>query len=59
MIEGGHISHPVNNFRWNDSPLAVLSNLEAMSRPERVSASRKMPAIRSSAFTFSSVSEAV
>ncbi|MEJ2339659.1 MAG: TldD/PmbA family protein [Gemmatimonadales bacterium] len=59
MIEDGRISHPVNNFRWNDSPLAVLSNLEAMSRPERISASRNMPAIRSSAFTFSSVSEAV
>jgi hypothetical protein len=30
-----------------------------MSRPVRVSATRKVPAIRSSEFTFSSVSEAV
>lgn len=59
LIEDGRISHPVNNFRWNDSPLAVLSHLEAMSRPERVSATRKVPAIRSSEFTFSSISEAV
>ncbi len=59
MIENGRISHPVTNFRWNDSPLAVLSHLEAMSRPERISATRKVPAIRSSEFTFSSVSEAV
>ena len=59
MIENGRISHPVTNFRWNDSPLAVLSHLEAMSRSERVSATRNVPAIRSSEFTFSSVSEAV
>jgi predicted Zn-dependent protease len=59
MIEDGRISHPVTNFRWNDSPVAVLSHLEAMSRPERISATRKVPAIRSSEFTFSSVSEAV
>ena len=59
MVENGRISHPVNNFRWNDSPLAVLSKLEAMGRPERISATRTMPPIRSSEFTFSSVSEAV
>jgi predicted Zn-dependent protease len=59
LIEGGRISHPVNNFRWNDSPLSVLSHLEALSRPERVSVTRKVPALRAGEFNFSSVSEAV
>lgn len=59
LIENGEIAYPVNNFRWNDSPLFVLSNLEAMSRPVRVSASREFPALRTSEFTLSSVSEAV
>jgi predicted Zn-dependent protease len=59
LIENGRISHPVNNFRWNDSPLSVLNNLEALSRPARISASSKMPALRAREFNFSSVSEAV
>ncbi len=59
LIEDGRIAHPVNNFRWNDSPLAVLGKLEAMSRPVRVTPTREVPAIRTSEFTFSSVSEAI
>lgn len=59
LIEDGRIAHPVNNFRWNDSPLFALSKLEAMSRPVRVRADREVPAVRVSEFTFSSVSEAV
>lgn len=59
LIEDGRIAHPVNNFRWNDSPLFVLSKLEALGRPVRVGATRLMPAIRASEFTFSSVSQAV
>lgn len=59
LIEDGEIAHPVNNFRWNDSPLFVLRNLEAMSRPVRVDASVEVPAIRAREFNFSSVSEAV
>lgn len=59
LIENGEIAYPVNNFRWNDSPLFALSNLEAMSWPERVSPTQKFPGIRVSDFTLSSVSEAV
>lgn len=59
LIEDGEIRYPVNNFRWNDSPLFALDRLEAMSRPVRVSASREVPAIRVSEFEFTSVSEAV
>jgi len=59
LIEDGRVVHPVNNFRWNDSPLFALSKLEAMSRPVRVRANREVPAVRVGEFTFSSVSEAV
>jgi predicted Zn-dependent protease len=59
LIEDGQIVHPVNNFRWNDSPLFAFSKLEAMSRPVRVRANREVPAVRVEEFTFSSVSEAV
>jgi predicted Zn-dependent protease len=59
LIENGQVVHPVNNFRWNDSPLFAFSTLEAMSRPVRVSSSREVPAVRVGEFTFSSASEAV
>jgi len=58
-VEDGRIQYPVNNFRWNDSPLTALAQVEALSRPVRVSAAREVPAVRVPAFHFSSVSEAV
>ncbi len=64
-IENGEIAYPVNNFRWNDSPVRVLKNVEAMSRAVRVAGrgsrgtSSVVPALRVSGFEFSSVSEAV
>ncbi len=64
-IEGGRISHAVNNFRWNESPVRLFERVEAMSRPERVAdedwavSPSYLPAVRASAFRFSSVSQAV
>jgi predicted Zn-dependent protease len=64
-VENGQISHPVNNFRWNDSPLFVLRNLEGLGRPVRVTSGgsgdsmRETPPLRASEFNFSSISEAV
>jgi predicted Zn-dependent protease len=64
-IEGGRISHAVNNFRWNESPVRFFERAEAMSRPERVAdedwslSPSYVPAVRASAFGFSSVSQAV
>jgi predicted Zn-dependent protease len=64
-IEGGRISHAVNNFRWNESPVRLFERAEAMSRPERVAdedwavSPSMVPAVRASAFRFSSVSQAV
>lgn len=64
-IENGEIVRPLTNFRWNDSPVAVLKNVEAMSASRRVSprswASNtvSVPALRVSSFELSSVSDAV
>ena len=67
LIENGRISHPVKNFRFNESPIVMLSNLEAMGRPIRVSASESgdigaavvVPPIKTRDFNFQSVSDAV
>lgn len=64
-IENGRIAHPVNNFRWNDSPIAVLKKIAGMSRPVQVpprpsrTATTVVPALKLESFDFSSVSEAV
>ena len=31
LVENGKIVHPVNNFRFNESPVNLLKNLEATS----------------------------
>ncbi len=64
-IENGTIAFPVMNFRWNESPAAVLQNIESMSESQRVppreSATPTMmiPAVKVREFNFSSISEAV
>jgi predicted Zn-dependent protease len=67
LIENGRISHPVKNFRFNESPIVMLSNLEAMGRAIRVSASESgdigaaivVPPIKTRDFNFQSISDAV
>jgi predicted Zn-dependent protease len=64
-IEDGKLSHPVNNFRWNESPARVLSHIDAMTAPvraaprESLAANVVAPAVRVSEFELSSVSDAV
>ena len=67
LIENGKISKPVKNLRFNDSPIFMLNNLEAMGVPERVSASEggdpgqaiMVPPIKVRDFNFTSLSDAV
>jgi predicted Zn-dependent protease len=67
LIENGEIVRPVKNFRFNDSPLFMLNNVEAMGRPVRVSASEGggtgqpvvVPPLKVRDFTFTSLSDAV
>jgi predicted Zn-dependent protease len=64
-IENGKISHPVTNFRWNESPARVLANAEAMTESvraaprESMSTTASVPALRVKEFELSSVSDAV
>ena len=64
-IEKGKISHPVTNFRWNESPARVLGNVEAMTAAVRAAPRESMattlsvPALRVKEFELSSVSDAV
>jgi predicted Zn-dependent protease len=64
-IENGKISHPVTNFRWNESPIRVLQNVEALSASVRAApregmdTTLMMPALRVKEFELSSVSDAV
>ena len=58
LVEKGKIVHSVNNFRFNDSPVDLLKNLEATSGAESTG-SMVMPAIRALAFNFTSKSDAV
>lgn len=51
LIENGKISKAVKNFRFNDSPLFMLNNLDAMGRPVRLAGTEQggavvVPAVR-------------
>ena len=63
-IENGEIKFPVKNFRFNESPIIMLNNLEEMGRSERtVSAESNtnylLPPLKIRDFTFTSLSDAV
>ena len=59
LIENGKIARPIRNFRFNDSPLFMLNNLDAIGRPVRTSGGDAMPPIRVRDFNFTSLSDAV
>ncbi len=58
LIEDGKIKHPIKNFRFNESPVIMLNNVEAMGKPVRVNGSL-IPPLKIRDFTFSSLSDAV
>ena len=59
LIEKGKITQAVKNFRWNESPLFMLSKIEEIGKAERTAAGQVMPALRVKDFNFSSLSDAV
>ncbi|HUF26573.1 MAG TPA: TldD/PmbA family protein [Gemmatimonadaceae bacterium] len=67
LIENGRVTRPVKNLRFNESPIFMLNNLEAMGRPVRVSASEAggpgsaviVPPLKVRDFTFTSLSDAI
>jgi predicted Zn-dependent protease len=66
-IEDGEIKYPVKNFRFNESPVIMLNNVEEFGRPIRVSSGgggavnllTMMPPMKLRDFTFTSLSDAV
>jgi predicted Zn-dependent protease len=58
LIENGRIKHAVKNFRFNESPVIMLNNLDELGRPERAR-EYLIPPMRVRDFTFSSLSDAV
>ncbi|MCF8325675.1 MAG: TldD/PmbA family protein [Leadbetterella sp.] len=57
-IENGKIKFPVKNFRFNESPVIMLNNLEEMGKPVRIMGNL-VPPLKIRDFTFSSLSDAV
>ena len=59
LIEKGRVVRSLKNFRWNESPLFMLNQLDELGRGERVAAGQVMPSMRVNDFTFTSLSDAV
>ena len=64
LIENGKISKSIKNLRFNESPLFMLNNLEALGQAGRVAGTEAggdvvMPAIKVRDFNFTSLSDAV
>lgn len=57
-VENGEIRHPLKNFRFNESPVIMLNNLEALGQATRVNGNL-IPSMVVRDFTFSSLSDAV
>ncbi len=60
-IENGVIKHPIKNFRFNESPIIMLNNLEALGKQMRVGGGggSLIPYMKIRDFTFTSLSDAV
>lgn len=67
LIENGRVTRAVKNLRFNESPVFMLNNVEAIGRAERVNASESLgpgtpmvvPALKVRDFNFTSLSDAV
>ena len=67
LIENGKVTKPVKNFRFNESPIFFLNNLEMLGPTARINASEAlgaggatyMPPVKVREFTFSSLSDAI
>jgi predicted Zn-dependent protease len=67
LIENGEITAPVQNFRWNETPVVGLNNISALGPPQPMHTGEAydqpgtamIPAMRIEDFTMTSVSPAV
>jgi len=63
-IENGEIKYPIKNFRFNESPVIMLNNVEEFGKPVRVADDESpfimmVPPMKLREFTFTSLSDAV
>ena len=63
-VENGKIKYPVKNFRFNESPVTMLNNIEDLGRPEviggdEVAFQMVIPPMKIRDFNFTSLSDAV
>ena len=64
LIENGKVTKALKNFRFNESPLFMLNNVEALGRPVRLAGTEAggavvVPPIKVRDFNFTSLSDAV
>lgn len=62
LIEGGRIASPIGNLRYNDSPVTLLTKLEALGTPQRAAFSGNVvvvPPLVVRDFNFESNSDAI
>jgi PmbA protein len=61
LVENGRVQHGVRNFRFNESLISMLSNVEAMSAPVRASGEESfdmvVPAMKVRDFNFTEVTK--
>jgi len=63
-IENGQVKFPIKNFRFTESPIIMLNNLEALGQPERTVSGESninamIPPLKIRDFNFTSLSDAV
>jgi predicted Zn-dependent protease len=60
LIENGAVTRPVNNFRFNESPVQMLSKCDAMTTAAvSPTGGMRVPGLRTHEFNLASISEAV
>lgn len=63
-VENGKIKHPVKNFRFNESPVSMLNNVDELGKPQiiggdEVAYQMLIPPMKIRDFNFTSLSDAV
>ena len=63
-IENGKIKHPIKNFRFNESPVTMLNNIDEIGKPQIIGGDESqfamaIPPMRVRDFNFTSLSDAV
>jgi predicted Zn-dependent protease len=59
LVKDGKVAGPVQNLRFNESPINFLQRAVTLSRSHRIGPRAMMPGVLSEGFTFSSTTESV